>query len=103
MQPKPPTEKEAAAILAAYLFTPQSNYRDSAAPVVDIVNRRIRLMADEIAAELVAANEELVALIRSRVQQTIARALADDPALNQIVTKSVAEALTRHYANEMDG
>lgn len=103
MADKDLTEKELAAEMARFLFvnTKRDYYGNKeTSPIEAAIQRLLNEMAQGIAAEMVAANAEIRALITTKVRETIARALADDGNLNAIVTKSVAEALTRHYADE---
>lgn len=96
------TETEIARKMAEFLFTAtRGGYgAPDLSPVESAIRRRLTVMTDDIASVLVAENTELRALITSKVQDTIARALRDDVTLNAIVTKSVAEALTRHYSED---
>jgi hypothetical protein len=93
-------ETEATRALTAFLTQPD-RYRGKS-PVVERVEAGIARLTTEIAAEVIAENPELRAVIRSRVADVVTRALNDDAYLNSTVIKAVSEALTRHALGTED-
>lgn len=89
------SDQEAARKLTEFL-TERSAYGDRVSVIESRVRVGITALTAEIANEIIRENPELRSAIRSRVTAVIEKALRDDAYLNAMVTKAIAEALTRH-------
>jgi hypothetical protein len=82
--------------LAEFLTTPApGNYSFGKSPLVLYVETAIKAMAADIAAEVIAENTELAAVIRRKARAVVAQALLEDTYLNQTITNALATALVK--------
>lgn len=83
--------------LTAFLVESPNHYSKS--PVEERVRAEITRIANELAIEVINANEQVREVIRARVQSTIAAALRDDSYLSEVVVQAVARGLGRIVAD----
>jgi hypothetical protein len=95
------TEEESARKLTEFL-TERPTYGDRINPIEVRVRLGISKLTSEIADEIIKENPYLKTAIKSRVIKVIEKALHDDAYLNGLVTKAIAEALTRHALGSED-
>jgi len=88
-----------------YLIEPNRDpyARDRTPPLEAMVQAELTAMARRIAVEIVAGIPDVEDVIRTRVHDTIARAMRDDVWLGKIVTEAVARALVSHFHDENPG
>lgn len=92
-----PTEVQAARALTEFLTSTRDRYGSSSTSQIEqAVQVRIATMCREMADEVVRANPDVVAVLRSRLEQTVAAVLRDDRTLDEMITKAVASALAKY-------